>query len=94
MTDRKKPGVAFWATVGLVVVLVEYPLSMEPACWIGWPRYLTLDAIARVYQPILWIDQRSPKCVRDGISWYISLGLRGGDKFTPAGSAILKIAPY
>ena len=27
MTDRKKPGVAFWATVGLVVVLTVYPTS-------------------------------------------------------------------
>jgi hypothetical protein len=34
MTDRKKPGVAFWATVALVVVLVAYPLSFGPACWI------------------------------------------------------------
>jgi hypothetical protein len=33
MTDRKKPGVAFWVTVALVVVLVGYPLSLGPACW-------------------------------------------------------------
>jgi len=26
MTARKKPGVAFWATVGLVVLLLAYPL--------------------------------------------------------------------
>jgi hypothetical protein len=30
----KKPGVAFWATVVVVVVLVAYPLSFGPACWI------------------------------------------------------------
>jgi hypothetical protein len=29
MTDRKKPGVAFWATVGLVVRLA-YPLALGP----------------------------------------------------------------
>ena len=33
MTDRKKPGVAFWATVGLVVLFLGYPLSFGPACW-------------------------------------------------------------
>jgi len=33
MTSRKKPGVAFWATVVVVVVLVAYPLSFGPACW-------------------------------------------------------------
>jgi hypothetical protein len=35
MTSRKKPGVAFWATVALVVVLMAYPVSFGPACWIG-----------------------------------------------------------
>jgi hypothetical protein len=30
----KKPGVAFWATVVVVVVLIGYPLSFGPACWL------------------------------------------------------------
>ena len=33
MTSRKKPGLAFWATVVAVVALVGYPLSFGPACW-------------------------------------------------------------
>jgi hypothetical protein len=32
MTNRKQPGVAFWATVVVVAVLVGYPLSFGPAC--------------------------------------------------------------
>jgi len=32
MTDRKKPGVAFWATV-VLVALVLYVASFGPACW-------------------------------------------------------------
>ncbi len=32
--SRKKPGVAFWATVVVVVGLVAYPLSFGPACWL------------------------------------------------------------
>jgi hypothetical protein len=35
MTSRNKPGVAFWTTVGLVVVLVGYPLSFGPAAKIA-----------------------------------------------------------
>ena len=31
--ERKKPGVAFWATVVVVVALVAYPLSWGPWCW-------------------------------------------------------------
>ncbi len=34
MTDRKKPGVAFWATVLVIVLLVGYLLSIRPATWI------------------------------------------------------------
>jgi hypothetical protein len=33
MTSRKKPGVAFWATVVVTVALILYPLSFGPACW-------------------------------------------------------------
>jgi hypothetical protein len=33
MTDSKKPGVAFWATIVMFVVLAAYPLSMGPRCW-------------------------------------------------------------
>jgi len=31
--DRKKPGVAFWATVGLVAVVL-YVLSLLPIWWL------------------------------------------------------------
>ena len=34
MTSRKKPGVAFWATV-VVVVIVIYAASVGPVYWIG-----------------------------------------------------------
>jgi hypothetical protein len=33
MTDRKKPGPAFWLTIVLVAVLV-YPLSLPQAAWL------------------------------------------------------------
>ena len=35
MIDRKKPGVAFWTTVVVVMALVAYPVSFGPACWIS-----------------------------------------------------------
>jgi hypothetical protein len=59
MTDRKKPGMAFWATVVVVVALLAYLLSFGPACWLSAKRpgdrtrphsammvYLPLGAIA------------------------------------------------
>jgi hypothetical protein len=35
MTDRKKPGVAFWETVVVVSIPLLYVLSFGPACWMG-----------------------------------------------------------
>jgi len=52
MTDRKKPGVAFWATVGLVVVLVGYPLNFGPACWVGCQCNGARTTIMIVYRPL------------------------------------------
>jgi hypothetical protein len=53
-SDRKKPGVAFWATVVLVAVLVGYPLSFGPACWLTSYTNIGAEAISRIYRPITW----------------------------------------
>src|SRR5262245_39298602 len=56
MDSRKKPGVAFWATVVVVVVLVvliAYPLAYGP--WIGYsdklPKPIQL-ALNSAFEPI------------------------------------------
>jgi hypothetical protein len=55
MTDRKKPGVAFWATVGLVVVLLGYPLSIGAVDLLldrlGWPGPSN-KVMAYFYEPV------------------------------------------
>ena len=60
-SDRKKPGVAFWASVVLVAVLA-YPLSIGPACWIasrpfespGKGRIPTFYWPMVTYVPVAW----------------------------------------
>ena len=47
MTDRKKPGMAFWVTVALVAVLVGYPLRFGP------PSLLEAGADAVVEAPVV-----------------------------------------
>ena len=76
MTDRKKPGVAFWATVGLVVALVAYPLSFGPACWIT--SWCNLDGgwIFVMYRPIIWVAETAP--VLDYFAWYSLAGAAKG----------------
>jgi multisubunit Na+/H+ antiporter MnhB subunit len=53
MSKHKKPGVAFWATVALAVVLVAYPLSFGPACWLADKGVVSAIKIMRVYRPIV-----------------------------------------
>ena len=50
--DRKKPGVAFWTTVAVVVALVGYPLSFGPACWVCNWGYFDENAIRVIYGPL------------------------------------------
>jgi hypothetical protein len=53
--DRKKPGVAFWATV-VVAALVVYVLSMPIALTLSdlpWvPRWIQNDVVATIYGPL------------------------------------------
>jgi hypothetical protein len=67
--DRKKPGVAFWATVVVAVVLVGYPLSFGPACWwFSTPIPSTgpwnFGEAPAIYMPIGWIGEHGPKGLR------------------------------
>ena len=78
MTSRKKPGVAFWATVVVVVVLVAYPLSFGPAMWFtvrsgDSVRY----ACGVVYAPMFWLDEHAPVPVQATIRWYSDLWVFG-----------------
>jgi hypothetical protein len=71
MTDRKKPGVAFLATVVLVVLLVAYPLSFGPACWVnsrnGFGGRFVLPIL---FQPILRLGSDSESLPGAIIVWY------------------------
>jgi hypothetical protein len=75
MTDGRKPGVAFWATVALVVVLVVYPLSFGPACWINGRTGVGTNAISIVYRPIIWYASNDLR-VRRPVQWYACTGSR------------------
>jgi hypothetical protein len=70
-SDRKKPGVAFWATV--VVALVAYPLSFGPACWSTERDPMTLNRIApRIYWPIGRLCSKS-RNFRTIFNWYATI---------------------
>ena len=80
--DRKRPGVAFWATVVVVVGLV-YCLSYGPLCWAinkmanrGWLRPDTdwiRQLIFLVILPIRLLHSDGPRSISDAIDWYVHL---------------------
>jgi hypothetical protein len=73
-TDRKKPGVAFWAIVVLVMVLAGYPLSFGPAC-----RWSAQVGQMMIYRPCVYLTTKGPTFVRTSMRWWVELcaGERG-----------------
>ena len=76
MTSPHKPTAAFWITVALVVVLVGYPLSFGPWCWLTSRSSEPMETPVRssFYSPILWAWYRSPEPISDSIEWFANLG--------------------
>ena len=54
MTDSKKPGVAFFATVALAV-LVLYVLGIGPVCWVSSRTNTGVSIVPVVYRPLTWV---------------------------------------
>jgi hypothetical protein len=80
ISDRKKPGVAFWSTVVVVVVLVAYPLSFGPACWIMSHLHpeqpgQAVEIIPKIYWPILVLAWHAG-ATWDCVQWYASVGAK------------------
>ena len=68
MTDRNKPGGAFWTTV-VVTGLVLYGLSTGPAVWLRERDLLSDSAIEIAYWPIV----HAPPSIYDVFDWYATL---------------------
>jgi hypothetical protein len=71
--DGKKPGVSFWATVVVVVLLVAYPLSFGPACWIASRVNSRTRTLPAFYRPLISAMSTSETIYRAG-KWYSELG--------------------
>src|SRR5580704_8634282 len=79
-TDRKKPGVAFWATVVVVVALVGYPLSFGPACWLADRNAFLVPAVGMVYKPPVRAAIFGPEPIKTVLLQYAELGAPPRDK--------------
>src|SRR5438552_515212 len=77
MTSRNKPTAGFWITLALVAVLVGYPLSFGPACWITLDGWIGHHRLKSVYRPIARAATRGPAWRTAPLLWYAS---RFGDE--------------
>jgi hypothetical protein len=75
--SRKHPSAAFWATVALVTVLVAYPLSFGPACWISSRIQPDGEFVSAVYHPLIRIWQNAPAPVERAITSFVMFGVSG-----------------
>ena len=76
MTSRKKPGVAFWATV-VMVLPVLYVLSFGPAVWIASHKEdqqsLSLNSC---YLPVAWVLWHAPRPISNALQSYARIGMK------------------
>jgi hypothetical protein len=78
MTSPRKPGVAFWATVVMVVaVLVAYPLSIGPAVWLTARGHFRESTVQSIYMPVLWTASQA-EWLDNAVTWWGSLHVPDG----------------
>jgi hypothetical protein len=73
----KKPTAGLWLAVALVVMLVAYPLSFGPACWISSRTNTAASAIPIAYRPIVWCMAHN-RGLGKVVNWYSELGAGRG----------------
>jgi len=76
---KKKPGVAFWATV-LVVVGLVYVLSIGPATWLHERRLLSNGAMTTLYAPHFGVYEHGPRPIRRASDWCLALWSKKSDE--------------
>jgi hypothetical protein len=69
--QRKKPGIGFWITVALAVVLVGYPLSWGPAALVlnSGDSEIAPQVYGLMYDPIIRVYRHGPRPVRHALDW-------------------------
>jgi hypothetical protein len=75
MTSPRKPTAGFWITVALVAVLVGYPLSFGPACWMSSRLKADTLNLSAIYRPITsGLNINYSGKLDSAIRWYAKVG--------------------
>ena len=73
---RRRISATFWA-VGVLAMIVAYPLSFGPACWVNERTDANTGLISAAFYPIIRLANRSSRVSAMAL-WYAALGAREG----------------
>ncbi len=77
MTDRKKPGIVFWATVVVVVLLAGYVLSIGPAARLAQEGCFSEPMLTAFYAPLDVVVNACPEWVGNVfMSYFVLWGVK------------------
>src|SRR5258708_3856381 len=82
MSDRKKPALAFRATVAAVCLPLIYVVSLGPACWLVDRGYVAAMPIAKSYRPVLLATPYSPRVAWHAIQWFVGIFCEDAESWT------------
>ena len=79
--EHRKLGTRFWAAVAVLTILISYPLSFGPACWIA-ARFDGGESVWNLaYHPLIVILLNSPCEISDVGERYLQFGTPEGTHF-------------
>jgi hypothetical protein len=79
MADHQKHGATgAWAAGILVVILVGYPVSLGPSCWVSSRTGVGTSVVDVAYRPMLLAADRGPTSIWRCVQWYSKVGAPSG----------------
>lgn len=77
MSNPQNTRAVAWLMLSILLVLLSYPLSFGPACWLADRGVVPIDAVFKGYAPII-SAMREVKPVRSVFLWYAKSGSQNG----------------
>lgn len=56
-----------------VAMLVAYPLSLGPACWLHEQGCISQSTLSLAFYPVFRVYENSPSRLQDSMDWYTAM---------------------
>ncbi|MDB5336944.1 MAG: hypothetical protein JWN70_2563 [Planctomycetaceae bacterium] len=84
MNEPRRQTFRAWVPIALMAILLFYPLSFGPACWMASRPGPNRDYESKmrllngIYAPVYWTHHYSPPVVQEQIENFANLGVENG----------------